>query len=124
MTKAVAVAAASSTDAPFASSAVTQAEKEQLAVLAYTDLLTGIPNRQDFEQKAERMTEEDKIREKCMLLLRTSEGISNELASHVRPAVKKHLKTGYLRKTPDGKGYCLSREGLDFANLVFMDVLY
>ena len=36
-----------------------QAEKEQLAVLAYTDLLTGIPNRQDFEQKAERMTEEE-----------------------------------------------------------------
>lgn len=78
----------------------------------------------EFVNVEERMTEEDKIREKCMLLLRTSEGISNELASHVRPAVKKHLKTGYLRKTPDGKGYCLSREGLDFANLVFMDVLY
>ena len=36
-----------------------QAEKEQLAILAYTDLLTGIPNRQDFERRAERMTEEE-----------------------------------------------------------------
>ena len=65
------------------------------------------------------LTDEDKLREKCMLALRTSEGMRFELADSFKDEVGKNVKLGYLEKTDTG--YRLTRKGLDYANLVFMD---
>ena len=67
------------------------------------------------------LTEQDKIKEKCMLALRTSEGVSRELAEGFPDEIQKNLKLGYLEQT--SSGYRLTRRGLDFANLVFMDFI-
>ena len=67
------------------------------------------------------LTEEDKIKEKCMLALRTSEGMSRELCKDFTDAVIKNVDLGYLEE--GGNGYRLTRKGLDFANIVFMDFL-
>ncbi len=67
------------------------------------------------------LDEDAKLREKCMLALRTSEGMDNDLARKFQDAVDKNEKLGYLMKTP--AGYTLTRKGLDFSNLVFMDFL-
>lgn len=65
------------------------------------------------------LTDEDKIKEKCMLALRTSKGMSMELASAFPKQIQKNVSLNYLEKTDCG--YRLTRKGLDYANLVFMD---
>ncbi len=65
------------------------------------------------------LTEEDKRKERCMLALRTAAGIDKASASECMESIKKNIERGYLEETPDG--YRLTRDGLDFANLVFMD---
>ena len=67
------------------------------------------------------LTEQDKIKEKCMLALRTSAGVLREMTHGFEDVIDKNLKLGYLEET--SYGYRLSRKGLDFANLVFMDLV-
>ena len=67
----------------------------------------------------EELTEEDKMKERCMLALRTSAGVKRGMVKGFEDAIEKNLRLGYLERTP--AGYTLSRKGLDFANLVFMD---
>ena len=45
--------------------------------------------------------------------------MSRELCKDFMDAVVKNVDLGYLEE--DGNGYRLTRKGLDFANLVFMD---
>ena len=67
------------------------------------------------------LTEEDKLKEKCMLALRTGAGVSTKLAQAFPDVIKKNLELGYLERT--SSGYSLTRKGLDFANIVFMDFI-
>ena len=67
------------------------------------------------------LSQEDKVKEKIMLALRTSEGVRRELAAGFEDVVSKNIAAGYLEEIAGG--YRLTRRGLDFANLVFMDFL-
>lgn len=67
----------------------------------------------------ETLTEEDKVKEKIMLGLRTTAGISRDLIAEFEDVINKNLSLGYLEET--SMGFRLSQKGLDFANLVFMD---
>ena len=69
----------------------------------------------------ETLSERDKVKEKIMLALRTSEGVNKTLTQGFEELIDKNIKAGYLEVT--GNGYRLSRKGLDFANLVFMDFI-
>lgn len=51
----------------------TRLEREQLRRLAYVDILTGIPNRQDIEKHAEEMSEQD--RKNCAVLFFDANGL-------------------------------------------------
>ncbi len=65
------------------------------------------------------LTEEDKLKERCMLALRTGAGVDRELASRYGGIIDKNMELGYLEE--NDRGYRLTRKGLDFANQVFMD---
>lgn len=65
------------------------------------------------------LSEEAKVKEKCMLALRTSEGISHELAAGCMDIINKNIGLGYLEET--ASGYALTQKGLNFANLIFID---
>ncbi len=67
------------------------------------------------------LSPEDKIKEKCMLALRTAKGMSRELCKDHMDEVNKNIALGYLEEY-DG-GCRLTRKGLDFANVVFMDFI-
>lgn len=67
------------------------------------------------------LTEEDKKKECCMLALRTTAGIDKTLAADYMESINKNIARGYIEETPEG--YRLTREGLDFANQVFLDFI-
>ena len=67
------------------------------------------------------LTDEDKVKEKIMLGLHTSAGITREQTAGFEDIINNNIILGYLEETSDG--YRLSRKGLDFANLVFMDLI-
>ena len=69
----------------------------------------------------ETLSEDDKIKEKIMLGLRTSAGVDKSLCKDFYDIVISNLKRGYLEEA--GGKYRLTRTGLDFANLVFMDFI-
>lgn len=65
------------------------------------------------------LTEEGKVKEKCMLALRTSAGIPKALSEPFMPVILKNISLGYIKETK--AGYTLTQKGLNFANLVFID---
>lgn len=69
----------------------------------------------------ETLSEKDKNKERIMLALRTTAGVSKDQTAGFEDIIDKNLKAGYLEKTKTG--YRLSRKGLDFANQVFMDLV-
>lgn len=75
-----------------------------------------------FQRITEEVLDEDaKLKERCMLALRTSEGVASRDCIGLMDIINKNLQSGYLKRTD--KGFCLTRKGLDFANLVFMDLV-
>lgn len=65
------------------------------------------------------LTQEGKVKEKCMLALRTSAGIPKALAEPFMRVILKNISLGYIEETDEG--YALTQKGLNFANLVFID---
>lgn len=67
------------------------------------------------------LTEEDKIKEKCLLALRTDRGIDKDMAKGFMDIINKHISLKYIEETPEG--YRLTPKGLDYANIVMMDFI-
>lgn len=76
------------------------------------------------------LTDEDRMREYAMLMLRTSEGIpaqvfrerfGQDLGSVYEEEIRRNISEGYL--ISDESGIRLTHKGLDFANIVFADFM-
>ena len=87
----------------------TRLEREQLQRLAYTDLLTGIPNRQALERRAEELSAQEA--ERCAVLFFDANGLkkANAVFGHaagdtmLREVGQRRLRgrgLGRLRRTP------------------------
>ena len=69
----------------------------------------------------EMLFEEDKIKEKCLLALRTSRGIDKKTAEGFMDIINKNISLQYIEETSEG--YRLTPKGLDYANIVMMDFI-
>ncbi|MBO4383990.1 MAG: diguanylate cyclase [Clostridia bacterium] len=100
----------------------TRLEREQLRRLAYVDILTGIPNRQDIEKHAEEMSEQD--RKRCAVLFFDANGLkkANDEFGHAAGDSLLREVGNALSNAMEGQGGFFGRYGGDeFAACVHAD---